>query len=211
MKVLLVNGSPRKNGCTVRALTEIQNTLKDEGIDSEIVHIGAEKGISGCRSCYACRTIGKCVIDDVVNEFAKKAEEADGFIFGSPVYYAAANGSLVAFMDRLFYSDRSAKKNSFAFKPAAAIASARRAGTTPTLDQLNRYFGIACMPIITSTYWNEVHGNTAEEVEEDGEGLRTLRNLARNMAWFLKMKKLAREGGLETPTLEFKPSTNFIR
>ena len=136
------------------------------------------------------------------------AKEADGFIFASPVYYAAANGSLVAFMDRLFYSDKCGKVNNFAFKPAAAIASARRAGTTPTLDQLNRYFAISSMPIITSTYWNEVHGNEAEEVEQDLEGLRTMRNLARNMAWFLKMKEAA---NIPAPSLEYKPMTNFIR
>lgn len=210
MKVLLVNGSPHKNGCTYRALTEIQNTLTEYGIDSEIFHIGTD-AISGCRGCKACIQLGKCVIDDIVNEFAKKAEDADGFIFGSPVYYAAANSSLTAFMDRLFYSDKCAKKNSFALKPAAAIASARRAGTTPTLDQLNRYFAISCMPIVTSTYWNEVHGNLAEEVEQDGEGLRTMRNLARNMAWLLKAKEAAVNAGLEPPKMEYKPSTNFIR
>ena len=210
MKVLLINGSPHKNGCTARALIEIQNTLREYGIESEFFHIGTEP-ISGCRGCKACINLGKCVIDDIVNEFSKKAEDADGFIFGSPVYYAAANGSLTAFMDRLFYSDKCAKRNSFAFKPVAAVASARRAGTTPTLDQLNRYFAISCMPIITSTYWNEVHGNAPEEVEQDGEGLRTMRNLARNMAWFLKAKEAAKSAGVEFPKMEYKPSTNFIR
>ena len=184
MKVLLVNGSPHKNGCTARALLEIQNTLSEYGIESEVFHIGSDP-ISGCRGCKACINLGKCVIDDIVNEFSKKAEEADGFIFGSPVYYAAANGSLTDFMDRLFYS--------------------------PTLDQLNRYFAISCMPIVTSTYWNEVHGNLPEEVEQDGEGLRTMRNLARNMAWLLKAKEAAKAAGVEFPKFEYKPSTNFIR
>ena len=210
MKVLLVNGSPKQDGCTARALYEISTILSEEGIDSEVFHIGT-KPISGCRACLGCKTLAKCVLDDVVNTFIEKAENADGFIFGSPVYYAAANGSLVSFMDRVFYSDRCAKRNSFQFKPAAAVASARRAGTTPTLDQLNRYFSIASMPIITSTYWNEVHGNTALEVEEDGEGLRTMRNLARNMAYYLKMREIANNFGLKVPTLEYKPSTNFIR
>lgn len=210
MKVLLVNGSPHKEGCTARALKEIGNVLVENGIEYEIFHIGTES-ISGCKGCKACLNLGKCVIDDLVNEFAEKAATADGFFFGSPVYYAAANGSLTAFMDRLFYSDKCSKRNRLAFKPAAAVASARRAGTTPTLDQLNRYFAISCMPIITSTYWNEVHGNAAEEVEQDGEGLRTMRNLARNMAWFLKMKELAQNNGIELPQMEYKPSTNFIR
>ena len=210
MKVLLVNGSPNENGCTARALAEIKKTLLECGVDSEIFNIG-NSAIAGCMGCRACRDLGCCVIDDAVNEFAEKAKEADGFIFGSPVYYAAANGSLAAFMDRLFYSDRCSKRNAFAFKPAAAVASARRAGTTPTLDQLNRYFAIASMPIMTSTYWNEVHGNLPTEVEQDLEGLRTMRNLARQMAWFLKAKKAAEDAGLEIPKLEYSPSTNLIR
>ena len=210
MKVLLVNGSPNKNGCTARALSEIANTLTECGIESEVFHIG-NQAIAGCRGCRACRDLGKCVIDDIVNRFAEKAESADGFIFASPVYYAAANGALVSFMDRLFYSDRCAKRNALAFKPAAAVASARRAGTTPTLDQINRYFGISSMPIITSTYWNEVHGNLPEEVEQDLEGLRTMRNLARNMAWFLNLKKAGESLGIQLPKTEYTPSTNFIR
>ena len=207
MKVLMVNGSPNKNGCTSRAIMEVCNTLSECGIESEIFNIGNDP-IKGCQGCRACAKLGKCVFDDKVNQFAEMAKSADGFIFASPVYYAAANGSLVAFMDRLFYSDKCGKNNNFAFKPAAAIASARRAGTTPTLDQLNRYFAISSMPIITSTYWNEVHGNVAEDVEQDLEGLRTMRNLARNMAWFLKMKEAA---NIPAPSLEYKPMTNFIR
>lgn len=208
MKVILVNGSPHEHGCTARALEEIRTTLTECGIETEIFNIGTD-AISGCRACLACMKLGKCVIDDKVNVFLEKAITADGFIFGSPVYYAAASGTLTAFMDRVFYSDKASRRNVFAFKPAAAVASARRAGTTPTLDQLNRYFAISSMPIITSTYWNEVHGNTAEQVEQDLEGLRTMRNLARNMAWFLKMKESAKE--VELPITEYKPSTNFIR
>lgn len=208
MKVLLVNGSPHENGCTARALTEIKVTLEECGIEAEIFNIG-NGAIAGCRGCRACFTLGKCVIEDKVNEFAELCKSADGFIFGSPVYYASANGALIAFMDRLFYSDKCGKNNYFAFKPAAAVASARRAGTTPTLDQLNKYFAISSMPIITSTYWNEVHGSTASEVEQDLEGLRTMRNLARNMAWFLKMKEAAADVG--HPVVEYKPFTNFIR
>lgn len=208
MKVLLVNGSPREDGCTARALREVIVTLEESGIETEIFNIGSE-GYSPCKGCRACATLGKCVIDDKVNEFLKKSEEADGFVFGSPVYYAGANGSLTAFMDRLFYADKCSKKNVFAFKPAAAVASARRAGTTPTLDAVNRFFAISCMPIITSTYWNEVHGNAAEEVEFDLEGLRTMRNLGRNMAWFLKIKEAASD--VPRPKLEYKPMTNFIR
>lgn len=210
MKVILVNGSPHANGCTSRGLLEIAKVLGEFNIETEIFQIGTDP-ISGCRGCKACIELKKCVIDDLVNEFMEKAEGADGFIFGSPVHYAAAASSLTAFMDRLFYSDKCAKKNSFAFKPVAAIASARRAGTTPTLDQLNRYFAASGMPIITSTYWNEIHGNTAEEVEQDGEGLRTLRNLAREMAWFLLIKEAGIKAGVELPKFEFKPSTNFIR
>ena len=210
MKVILVNGSPNENGCTARALREIEDTLTGYGIESEIFNIGRD-AVAGCTGCRACRDLGQCVIDDKVNDFLKLAETADAFVFGSPVYYAGANGALTAFMDRVFYSDRCAKKNVFAFKPAAAVASARRAGTTPTIDQLNRYFSIACMPIVTSTYWNEVHGNLPEEVEQDGEGLRTMRNLARNMAWMLSLIKLGKESGVPAPKMEYKPSTNFIR
>ncbi len=208
MKVLLVNGSPHENGCTARALTEVKNTLIECGIEAEIYNIGAEP-IAPCRGCRACLKLGRCIIEDKVNEFMEMCSQADGFIFGSPVYYAGINGALASFMDRLFYSDKCSKKNAFANKPAAAVASARRAGTTPTLDAINRFFEISSMPVITSTYWNEVHGNTAEEVELDLEGLRTMRNLARNMAWFLKIKEAATD--VEPPKLEYKPMTNFIR
>ena len=210
MKVLLINGSPNKNGCTVRALTEIKNTLLENGVESEIYNITTEP-IMGCRGCRACKKLGKCVINDSVNEFLDYAKNFDGFVFGSPVYYSAPNGALIAFMDRVFYSDKSTARNTFTGKPAASIASARRAGTTPTLDQLNKYFAISSMPIITSTYWNEIHGNLAEEASLDLEGLRTMRNLARNMAWFLKLKKAGEEAGISATVLEYSPYTNFIR
>ena len=207
MKVLLVNGSPHENGCTARALKEIAITLAECGVESEIFHIGTAP-IAGCTGCIACATLHKCRIDDVVNEFVEKAKEFDGFVFGSPVHYASAAGAFTAFMDRAFYSDKCGHNNNFETKPAAAIVSARRAGTTAALDQINKYFGISAMPIITSTYWNMVHGNTPEEVEQDLEGLRTMRNLARNMAWFLKMKEAA---DIPAPKYEYKPRTNFIR
>ena len=207
MKVLLVNGSPHENGCTARALKEIASTLAECGVESEMFHIGTAP-IAGCTGCIACATLHKCRIDDVVNEFVENAKEFDGFVFGSPVHYASAAGAFTAFMDRAFYSDKCGHNNNFETKPAAAIVSARRAGTTAALDQINKYFGISAMPIITSTYWNMVHGNTPEEVEQDLEGLRTMRNLARNMAWFLKMKAAA---DIPAPKYEYKPRTNFIR
>ncbi len=210
MKVLLVNGSPHEHGCTDRALTEIKTTLAECGIDSEIYWIGKD-AISGCTACLACKTLKKCAVNDRVNEFCALAQEFDGFVFGSPVYYAGANGSLVSFMDRAFYSARSAGLDCFSHKPAAAIASARRAGTTPTLDTINRFFGLYSMPIVTSTYWNEVHGGNADEVVLDGEGMKTMRNLARNMAWLLKLKEAGESAGIAPPELEKRPFTNFIR
>ena len=167
MKFLMLNGSPKENGNTARALAEMRAVFEKENVEVELVHVGY-LAVRGCTSCGACFKQGHCVIeDDIVNELAQKFAACDGLVLGSPVYYAGANGALTSFMDRVFYSDRCAKKNVFAFKPAAAVASARRAGTTPTLDQINRYFEIASMPIVTSTYWNEVHGNLPEEVEQD--------------------------------------------
>lgn len=207
MKVLLVNGSPHAKGCTYTALQEIAKTLEEEGIAAELFHIGT-KSISGCTACGVCRKIGKCVISDCVNEFRELAKDADGFIFGSPVHYAAASGALTSFMDRLFYSDRS---QSFYLKPAAAIVSARRGGTTAAFDQLNKYFTIAQMPIISSKYWNMVHGNTPEQVMQDLEGLQIMRVLGRNMAWFLKCKEAGLKAGIEFPQRETGIATNFIR
>ncbi len=211
MKVLLVNGGPHKNGCTYTALEEVSKTLQEEGIETEIFWIGI-KPIAGCIACKTCAKTGKCVFDDVVNEFVEKAKEADGFIFGSPVHYAGATGAITSFMDRVFYSASSGgKAEYFLYKPAAAISSARRAGTTATYDQLNKYFGINQMPIISSRYWNMVHGNSPEEVVKDEEGMQSMRILARDMAYYLKCIEAGREKGIALPKKEETKFTNFIR
>ena len=211
MKVLLLNGSPHKEGCTYTALCEIEKTLKEEGIDSEIYQIGTEP-IQACKACYVCAKLGKCVIDDKVNEFVEYAADFDGFIFGSPVHYASASGAITAFLDRVFFSASRAKNgNVFIHKPGAVIVSARRAGTTATLDQLNKYFTITQMPIISGRYWNMVHGHNGEEIQKDAEGMQNLRILARNMAWHLKCKESAKKSGLQPPQKEEIVLTNFIR
>lgn len=210
MKVLLFNGSPHADGCTNRALVEIAKTLKEENINSEIYQIG-NKGVLPCKACYACRKIGKCVIDDEVNAFVDYACGFDGFIFGSPVHYASASGSITAFLDRAFFVNSLSGKKAFEFKPASAIASARRAGTTATLDQLNKYFTITQMPIISGRYWNMVHGAAKEDIEKDLEGLQNMRFLARNMAWFLKLKEAGEKAGVELPKQEEVIYTNFVR
>ena len=205
MKVILVNGSPHKEGCTYTALTEIAKTLNAEGIETEIFNTGTD--VYSCRACGACAKLGKCVIDDVVNEFVAKAKEADGFVFGSPVHYAAASGALASFMGRAFYSG----KGAFAFKPAAAVMSARRAGTTAAFEQINKFFTISQMPVISSKYWNMVHGSKAEDVLKDEEGLSVMRALGRNMAWFLKLKEAGEKAGIELPEQEPQIRTSFIR
>ena len=211
MKVLLINGSPHKNGCTYTALNEIRNTLTEEGLDSEIYDIGFNN-IEPCRACYACRTLGKCVINDRVNEFVDYAKNFDGFVIGSPVHYASACGGVTAFMDRAFFvAMGSGRGDIFRHKPGAAVASARRAGTTATLDQLNKYFTISEMPIISGRYWNMVHGATAEEVLQDKEGLQNMRILARNMAWHLKCQEAGKNAGIPMPKREETVFTNFIR
>ncbi|WMW23340.1 flavodoxin family protein [Methanolobus mangrovi] len=210
MKVLLVNGSPHEKGCTYTALTEVAETLKEEGIDSEIYWIGI-KPLAGCTACKSCAKTGKCAFNDKVNEFLDIAIEADGFIFGSPVHYAAATGAITSFMDCAFYTNGLGGRNAFYLKPAAAIISARRAGTTATLDQLNKYFTISQMPIISSRYWNMVHGAQPEDVKKDFEGLQTMRVLARNMAWFLKCKEAGMKAGVQLPVKEDMIFTNFIR
>lgn len=211
MKVLLFNGSPHKNGCTYTALEEISKTLKEEGIDSEIYQIG-NKPIGACRACYACAKLGKCVIDDSVNLFLDYAKDFDGFIFGSPVHYASACGGITAFLDRAFFvASRSGRSDIFIHKPGAAIASARRAGTTAALDQLNKYFTISQMPIISGRYWNMVHGASPEDVKQDLEGLQNMRILARNMAWHLKCKEAGEKAGIKMPKTEDVVFTNFIR
>ena len=211
MKVLLVNGGPHKEGCTYTALQEVSKTLNEEGIDTEIFWIG-NKTVGGCIACKKCKELGKCVFNDVVNEFVEKAEKADAFIFGSPVHYAGASGNMTGFMDRVFYSSSQAGKGDiFLFKPAATVISARRAGTTATYDQLNKYFGITQMPIISSRYWNMVHGQTPDEVRKDEEGMQTMRILGRNMAYFLKCIEAGKKAGVNLPIQEQINFTNFIK
>lgn len=206
MKVLLVNGSPHANGCTYTALCEVAGALEAQGIETEIFQVGT-KSISGCLGCAACIKTGKCVIDDVVNDFVEKAKEADGFVFGSPVHFASASGAITSFMDRAFYG----KGAVFANKPAAAIMSCRRGGATATLDQLIKYFTISNMPVVSSQYWNMVHGNTPDEVRQDLEGMQTMRTLGVNMAWLLKCIEAGKAAGIELPQREAKVATNFIR
>ncbi len=205
MKVLLVNGSSRENGCTGTALQEAARALREEGVETELFFIG-NQALPDCIACRKCREIGRCVFSDIVNEFVEKAKSADGFIFGSPVYYAHPSGRLLTFMDRAFYSGGEA----FSFKPGAAVLSARRAGTTASFDVINKYFTICSMPVVSSTYWNHVYGAQPEEVAEDKEGLMTMYNLGKNMAWMLKCIALGKEHGLTHPENE-KVLTNFTR
>ena len=207
MKVLLINGSPDALGCTYTALCEVARTLESEGIETEIIQSGKE-AIHGCTGCGGCFAIRKCIYDDVVNKIAEKMQTADGLIVGSPVHYAAASGAITSLMDRLFYST---SKKYLANKPAAAIVSARRAGTTAALDQLNKYFTISNMPVVSSQYWNMVHGNTPEEVKQDLEGMQVMRQLGRNMAWMLKCIEAGKQAGVPLPEIEKRVSTNFIR
>lgn len=206
MKVLLVNGSPHEKGCTYTALKEISDTLNSEGIETDIYYIGTEP-VAPCKACRACAKLGRCVVNDKVNEFVEYARNFDGYVFGSPVHYASASGVIVPFLDRVFFVDGA----SYRLKPATAIVSARRAGTTATLDQLNKYFQITQMPVISGRYWNMVHGANPEEVLKDEEGMQNMRILARNMAYFLKCKDLATKAGLELPKQEETVYTNFIR
>ena len=206
MKVLLVNGSPHGKGSTFTALSEVANALEKESIETEIYQLGA-KPIPGCIACGHCYKTGECFMKDRVNEFADMAEGADGFIFGTPVYYASANGSLISFMDRLFYSGSS----KFAGKPGAAVVCCRRAGSTATFDQVNKYFTISNMPVVSSQYWNMVHGNHPEEVKQDLEGMQIMRTLGKNMAWLLKCIDLGKKNGITMPEHEEFVATNFIR
>ena len=205
MKVLLINGSPNDKGCTYTALEEVSKTLNQEGIETEIIHVG-NKDIRGCIACRKCKTNGKCVFNDIVNEVVPKFKECDGLVIGSPVYYASANGTLISFIDRLFYS-MSADKT---MKVGAAVVSCRRGGNTSTFDELNKYFTISGMPVVSSQYWNMVHGNSPEEVKQDLEGMQTMRTLGKNMAFLMKSIQLGKEQfGL--PEKESHIFTNFIR
>ncbi|WIW71284.1 MULTISPECIES: flavodoxin family protein [Anaerosinus] len=210
MKVLLVNGSPHEKGCTYTALAEIATTLESEGIETQIFWLGI-KPLSGCIACKTCAKIGKCVFNDKVNEFLAIANNFDGYIFGSPVHWAAASGAITSFMDRIFYAANCSGQKIFYLKPAAAIVSARRAGTTAAFDQLNKYFTLMQMPIIASQYWNMVHGAKPEDVKKDLEGLQTMRTLARNMAFYLRCKEAGLKAGVPLPTQEVGIYTNFIR
>ena len=207
MKVILVNGSPKEKGSTYTALCEVEKALNGYGVETEIFWIGTD-AISGCRGCGACAKLGKCVINDCVNEFCARAKEADGFVFGSPVHYAAMSGALTSFMDRAFYSGG---KDMYYLKPAAAVTVARRGGNTSTFDQMNKYFSICEMPIITSTYWNMVYAAKPEDVAQDREGISTMQNLAKNMAFVLKCKEVALANGVELPQRVAPEKTNFTR
>lgn len=206
MKVLLVNGSPHKDGATNLALEEVAKMLNKNGIDTEIFWIG-NKAIAGCIGCGACFKSKRCFINDKVNEFVEKAQEADGFIFGSPVHYAGPSGFIKSFMDRCFYG----KGYAFEYKPAASIVSCRRGGAATTFDDLNKYFTISNMIVVGSQYWNQIHGNNKEEAIKDEEGLQTMRTLGNNMAWVLKCIETGNKNGIEKPVKEKRISTNFIR
>ena len=206
MKVILINGSPHEKGCTNRALEEIRNTLLKEGIDSEIIWIG-NKHVQGCIACNYCKTHNKCVFnDDKVNQIIQELDNISGIIVGSPVYFGGPNGQLCSFLDRLFYSSKN-----FKHKVGAAIVSCRRGGATASFDRLNKYFTISNMYVISSQYWNMVHGNTPAEVEQDIEGLQTMRTLALNMAYLLKCIDAGKKAGIDEPSLETSIKTNFIK
>jgi multimeric flavodoxin WrbA len=204
MKVLLINGSPHKDGTTFTALSEAKATLEKEGVEAEILHIGTS--VKGCMVCLGCKDGGGCVIKDSVNEAAEKLKEADGVIVGSPVYYASPNGSLIAFLDRLFFSSKFDKT----MKVGAAVVCARRGGCTASFDVINKYFAISGMPIATSSYWNQVHGSCGEDARLDEEGMQTMRNLARNMAFMIKSISLGKEK-YGIPEKESDKRTNFIK
>lgn len=205
MKILMINGSPHANGNTARALLELEKTLKDEGAEVETLCIG-HLAVRGCIACGSCRKTGKCTFNDIVNEVAQKFEVADALVVASPVYYASANATLIAFLDRLFYSTRFSK----AMKVGASVVVARRGGLSATFDELNKYFSISSMPIATSQYWNSVHGCTQYEAEKDAEGLQTMRTLGRNIAFLIKSIALGKEKfGL--PKCESAIATNFVR
>ncbi|WP_241156031.1 MULTISPECIES: flavodoxin family protein [unclassified Adlercreutzia] len=211
IKVMLVNGGPHKNGTTNRALDEIEKALTEDGIEVGRFWVGA-KPIAGCIGCQYCATHeGECTFHDVVNEFNHIAADYDGFIFGTPVHYAAASGATTSFMDRSFYSQALGGVNIYPFKPAASVVVARRGGCSSTFDQLNKYYTIVQMPIISSSYWNMVYGNSAEDAEQDAEGLRTMRVLGHNMAYHLKCQKAGEAAGILPPAPEPAARTNFIR
>ncbi len=205
MKVLLVNGSSRPDGCTAAALARVAETLEGEGIATETLWIGNQP-LSDCLACGRCRQTGECVLNDIAAEIGRRAAEFDGFVFGSPVYYAHPSARLLTVMDRAFYSCG----RNFQFKPAAAVLSARRAGQVASMDVINKYFTIRSMPVVSSTYWNHVYGSQPQDVARDEEGLMTMTNIGKNMAWLLKCIHLGRENGLEPPA-NGQARTDFIR
>lgn len=207
MKVLMINGSPRQHGCTDTALREVAGTLEKHGIESELFWIGT-KPVQGCMACNQCGKLGRCVVDDEVNALAARWDEFDAVVIGSPVYYAGVSGQLTSFLNRLFYCT---PKSKLAGKPGAGIVSCRRGGATATFDQLNKYFTISNMPVVSSTYWNQVHGRVPESVLKDEEGLQTMRHLGENMAWMLKCFELGRRQGIPMPCYEESVMTDFIR
>ena len=206
MKVLLINGSPNEKGCTYTALKEMTDVFEKHGVETEILWLG-KKPIAGCLACGGCRRIGKCVQNDIVNEAAAKLDSCDAIVAGSPVYYAGPSGQICAFLDRLFFS----AGGKLAGKPGAAVESCRRGGATAAFDRLNKYFTINCMPVVSSVYWNQIHGNTPEEARQDAEGLQTMRILAGNMTWLLKCIEAGRKAGVPEPAAEPRAWTNFIR
>ena len=203
MKILIINGSPHLHGCTDRALQELEKTLHESGIETERLNIG-NLDVRGCIACNFCRTHGRCVFDDVVNKAAELFKEADGIVVGTPTYYAGSNGQVLSFLDRLFYSTTTTFDKTM--KVGAAVVSSRRAGSTSAFDEINKYFTISSMPIVSSTYWNEVHGFEASDVEDDLEGLQTMRNLGRNMAFLVKAISARKD---EIPAQERGVFTNF--
>lgn len=206
MKVILINGSPNGHGCTYTALKEVEKTLRTEDIETEMLYLG-NKPIAGCIGCGYCKKQGKCVQDDKVNEVLERVLQADGLVIGSPVYFASAAGQATAFLDRLFCVGSSR----FANKLGASVVSCRRGGATATFDQLNKYFTISNMPLVSGTYWNHVHGNTPDEVKQDLEGMQNMRAIGRNMAWLLKCIEAGKAAGVSMPEQEEKIKTNFIR
>ena len=211
MKVLLINGSPHEHGCTFTALSEVAASLNKNGVDTEIFWIG-KKAIQGCIACFKCQQLGHCIFNDQVREIASRLDEFSGIVIGSPVYYAGPAGSLCAFLDRFFFSgDSSANESKFANKLGACVVSCRRGGATAAFDRLNKYFTIKNMPIVSSQYWNQVHGNSPEEVKQDVEGLQTMRTLGVNMAYLLKCIEAGKKAGIPEPEREETVYTNFIR
>ncbi|MBR6523858.1 MAG: flavodoxin family protein [Clostridia bacterium] len=205
MKVLLINGSPHKNGCTNEALCEVAGALNKNGVETVMVHVGTQP-VSGCIACGNCGKTGKCFVNDKVNEIIEMLPEIDGIVVGSPVYYAAPSGQISSFLDRLFTAG-----SGFEGKVGAAIVSCRRGGASAAFDALNKYFTISGMPVASSQYWNQVHGSNPEQVRKDEEGMQTMRTLGNNMAWLIKCIKLGKENGLCVPEREPRITTSFIR